>query len=72
VLAELNARRRLRRGFISRARAWRALAAPAPASIVSRTDYLGDFQLHSEWSDGSLTIEGMLDAVWRSVSPESA
>jgi putative hydrolase len=57
--AELDARRALRTGFMSRARAARLLADPAPAGIVSRADYRGDFQMHSVWSDGSVSIAGM-------------
>jgi putative hydrolase len=59
IRAELAARHRLRTGFLSRARAIRALEQAAPEGTVSRESYRGDFQMHSEWSDGSLSIADM-------------
>jgi putative hydrolase len=59
VRTEVAARQRLRTGFLSRARAIRALDEAAPDDTVSRAAYRGDFQMHSEWSDGSLSIEDM-------------
>jgi histidinol phosphatase-like PHP family hydrolase len=61
AVEELAARRRLRRGFLSRARVNAALAGRAPRGVVSRKDYRGDFQMHSVWSDGSVPIEAMAE-----------
>jgi histidinol phosphatase-like PHP family hydrolase len=65
AVQELEARRRLRRGFLSRARANAALSGRARKGVVSRKDYRGDFQMHSVWSDGSVTIEGMAEGCRR-------
>jgi hypothetical protein len=62
VRSELETRRALRRGFMSRARARAVLAAAAPDGTVSRAAYRGGFQMHSTWSDGSVSIAGMADA----------
>jgi histidinol phosphatase-like PHP family hydrolase len=53
--ADIEKRRTLRVGFLSRAEALRILAAPM-AGVVRREDYLGDLQMHSRWSDGAVTI----------------
>jgi putative hydrolase len=57
--AERAARHRLRTGFLSRAKAKQALDEAAPEGTVSRASYRGDFQMHSDWSDGSLSIADM-------------
>jgi hypothetical protein len=57
---DVAARRRLRRHFLSRAEALRVLAdasRPGP----SRADYRGDLQMHSEWSDGTMTLPALAD-----------
>ena len=57
---DVRRRRSLREGFLSRAQVLRILrdtnapAAPAP--------YRGDLQMHTTWSDGSVSIEEMVDA----------
>jgi histidinol phosphatase-like PHP family hydrolase len=59
VTTEVSARQALRTGFLSRARAIRVLDEPAADGAIARADYRGDFQMHSEWSDGSLSIAAM-------------
>jgi histidinol phosphatase-like PHP family hydrolase len=59
VIAE---RRVLRDGYLSHAVLAEALDAPAPAGIVSKADYRGDFQMHSTWSDGVESITTMSQA----------
>jgi len=52
---DIERRRALRQHFLSRARVIAVLAdssLPGP----TRRDYRGDFQMHSEWSDGSATL----------------
>jgi histidinol phosphatase-like PHP family hydrolase len=51
---EIARRRSLRRGFLSRAEVVRVLRMQSNAVGVS--DYLGDLQMHSTWSDGVATI----------------
>ena len=53
--ADIERRRGLRRNFLSRAEVLRILRDPdfgGPAL----TDYRGDLQMHSEWSDGNSTL----------------
>jgi len=57
----IEAARRLRSGFISRAAALQALERRLPGAI-RRADYRGDLQVHSEWSDGSETIPALAAA----------
>jgi histidinol phosphatase-like PHP family hydrolase len=57
-VADVEARRHRREGFLSLAIARRVLAAPAPGA-VGRDGYRGDFQMHTTWSDGSRTIAEM-------------
>ena len=40
----------------------RALAAPLGRAVVDRARYRGDFQMHSTWSDGSVSIGEMAAA----------
>jgi histidinol phosphatase-like PHP family hydrolase len=49
--AEILRRRALRHGFLSRAEVIRIVAIDAPG-LVSVSDYRGDYQMHSTWSDG--------------------
>ena len=51
--------RELRRHFLSRAVVHDILSRRA---TPSRTKYLGDFQMHSVWSDGSETLESIAEA----------
>ena len=53
--------RALRSRFFSRAAALEILRAPA-AGAVAASDCLGDFQMHTDWSDGATTIAEMAAA----------
>ncbi|HEV8448160.1 MAG TPA: PHP domain-containing protein [Gemmatimonadaceae bacterium] len=53
--------RAVRENFMSRARVLEALAAPAPGAIEV-SDYRGDLQMHSTWSDGRQTLEDIIEA----------
>jgi histidinol phosphatase-like PHP family hydrolase len=50
---DLRRRRAVREGFLSRASVLAAFRARLPSSIVSATDYRGDLQMHTTWSDGA-------------------
>lgn len=52
---EIDRRRALRQYFLSRAEVVRILRDPALGG-VSRDEYRGDFQMHSEWSDGNASV----------------
>jgi putative hydrolase len=52
---DIERRRALRRHFLSRAEVRRILG-DATLSGPTLHDYRGDFQMHSEWSDGSATL----------------
>src|SRR5437762_13332956 len=56
--AEIERRRSLRGSFLSRAEVLRVLG---DASLTGPTnaDYHGDLQMHSEWSDGSSTLDAI-------------
>ena len=56
--AEIEAARKLRTNFLSRAAVIEILKMTAPG-LVGREHYLGDFQMHSDWSDGTDSIEAM-------------
>lgn len=58
---EIHARRGLRTHFLSRAEAVRILSDPA-FDGPRPEDYLGDLQMHSEWSDGSPTLDEIVEA----------
>jgi histidinol phosphatase-like PHP family hydrolase len=47
--------------FLSAAEVHDVLARPAPKGVISRTDYLGDFQMHSTWSDGTMTLAALVE-----------
>jgi histidinol phosphatase-like PHP family hydrolase len=57
-VAAVEARRARREGFLSLAIARQVLAAPG-SNAVGLKDYRGDFQMHSQWSDGSRSIAEM-------------
>jgi histidinol phosphatase-like PHP family hydrolase len=59
---KVESARRMRDGFLSEYVKLQALAAPAPASIVSPAEFRGDFQMHSTWSDGGESLETMIEA----------
>ena len=59
--ADIERRRQLRRHFLSRAEVRRILSDsnfPGP----TREQYRGDLQMHSEWSDGSPTVQEIAEA----------
>ena len=59
--ADIERRRQLRRHFLSRAEVRRILSDsnfPGP----TREQYRGDLQMHSEWSDGSPTVQEIAKA----------
>jgi histidinol phosphatase-like PHP family hydrolase len=59
--ADIERRRRLRRHFLSRAEVRRILADPSmPGPTLQQ--YRGDLQMHSEWSDGSHTVQAIAGA----------
>jgi histidinol phosphatase-like PHP family hydrolase len=58
--SDVTSRRRFRDAYLSHHALHRALDASVGKGIVSRADYRGDFQMHSTWSDGGETIEGMV------------
>jgi putative hydrolase len=59
--AEIDRRRGLRAHFLSRARV-RAINDDASLGGPRREDYRGDLQMHSTWSDGSQTLEAIVEA----------
>ena len=59
--AEVERRRALRAHFLSRARA-RAVNADEGIGGPRLADYRGDLQMHSTWSDGSQTLEQVVEA----------
>lgn len=59
--ADVERRRRLRAHFLSRAEVRRILADPR-AGGLSPDQYYGDFQMHSEWSDGSPSVLEIAEA----------
>jgi histidinol phosphatase-like PHP family hydrolase len=58
---EIRTRRALRTNFLSRAEVMRVLIDPTFDGPTPR-DYHGDLQMHSEWSDGSPTLEEIAQA----------
>jgi putative hydrolase len=59
--ADIERRRELRRHFLSRAEVYRVLSDPALGGPTIE-QYQGDLQMHSEWSDGSPTVQDIADA----------
>ena len=59
--ADVDRRRQLRRHFLSRAEVRRVLVDPSFAGPTIQ-QYRGDLQIHSEWSDGSPTVQEIADA----------
>jgi histidinol phosphatase-like PHP family hydrolase len=59
--ADIERRRLLRSGFLSRAEVLRILSDDT-LSGPTLQDYRGDCQMHSEWSDGSATLAAISDA----------
>jgi len=59
--ADIQRRRQLRQHFLSCAAVRRVLSEPAFAGPTI-DQYLGDLQMHSEWSDGSPTVQDIAKA----------
>ena len=59
--ADIQRRRELRRHFLSRAEVRRIVAEPA-FNGPTVDQYQGDLQMHSEWSDGSPSVDEIADA----------
>src|SRR4051812_20484385 len=59
--SDIRRRRTLRSNFLSRSR---VVAALENASLTgpSLADYHGDLQMHSDWSDGSQTLDEIVEA----------
>jgi len=60
--SQAESRRQLRGAYLSHFAMQRALGAPFGKGVVSRADYRGDFQMHSDWSDGGERIAAMAQA----------
>lgn len=58
---DVAASRRLRENFLSRAQVVAALNDPSLLG-PSLSEYRGDVQMHSTWSDGTQTLDGIADA----------
>ncbi len=58
---EIRTRRMLRTHFLSRAAVARVLADPSRGGPQT-SDYHGDLQMHSEWSDGAPTLDEIVEA----------
>lgn len=54
--------RGFRDGYLSHLALTQALAAPLGSGLVELASYQGDFQTHSTWSDGALSIADMATA----------
>jgi histidinol phosphatase-like PHP family hydrolase len=59
--ADIERRRQLRTHFLSRAAVLQVLAAP-DVDGVAASDYRGDLQMHSEWSDGVPSLPDIAQA----------
>ncbi|WP_157898594.1 PHP domain-containing protein [Luteitalea pratensis] len=59
--ADITRRRRLRQNVLSRAEVVRVLRDPSYGG-PSSDEYRGDLQMHSEWSDGSPTVDEIADS----------
>ena len=59
--ADIERRRQLRGHFLSRAEVLRVLSDPSFTGPTLQ-QYRGDLQMHSEWSDGSPTVEEIAEA----------
>jgi histidinol phosphatase-like PHP family hydrolase len=60
-VSDIERRRELRRHFLSRAEVRRIVADPSFGG-AALDQYHGDLQMHSEWSDGSPTVQEIADA----------
>jgi histidinol phosphatase-like PHP family hydrolase len=57
--ADILRRRELRSNFLSRAAALAALRSTKPG-VPALSDYRADLQMHSDWSDGSQTLDDIM------------
>ena len=62
VQADIAKRRGVRDGFLSWSGVLGALRADVAPGIVAPGDYLGDFQMHTTWSDGAEDLLTMAEA----------
>jgi histidinol phosphatase-like PHP family hydrolase len=62
--ADILRRRGLRSHFLSRAAALAALRSRKPG-VPSTTDYRADLQMHSDWSDGTQTLDDIIQTGMR-------
>ena len=60
--SKVTALRALRGYYLSQFAMMQALGRAAPASVVSKASFRGDFQMHSLWSDGGERVETMAEA----------
>ena len=60
VRADIHRRRGLRSNFLSRAAAEAAMRISTPG-VPARSDVRCDLQMHSDWSDGSQTLEEIVE-----------
>jgi histidinol phosphatase-like PHP family hydrolase len=60
--ADVAARQALRDGYLSHALLAQALETEAEPNVVAKSDYRGDFQMHSTWSDGGERLSTMAAA----------
>jgi putative hydrolase len=59
--AEVEKSRALRTNFLTRSQVIATLRDPVPGAVTLR-DYRGDLQMHSVWSDGTQTIEAIVES----------
>ena len=60
--SDVERRRLLRANFLSQHAMEIALASQLPRTVVTRSAFRGDFQMHTTWSDGAETIATMVEA----------
>jgi putative hydrolase len=60
--SQVTSRRQFRAAYLSHFAMQQALSAPLGKDSVSRSNFRGDFQMHSTWSDGGERIETMASA----------
>lgn len=58
--ADIVRARAARETFLSGAEVRRLLTGPAAPGVIGRDDYRGDFQMHSVWSDGTMTLAALV------------
>src|SRR5262245_8551150 len=58
--ADIVRARTARETFLSGAEVRRILGTPAAPGVIGRDDYRADFQMHSVWSDGTMTLAALV------------